>query len=460
MPMVFTIHIIDGIYAKADKPLIPYIAPVLQFDREVAIPGQFGTNMKRQPAYFIDRRNGRFLCGLLDRVCGHLTSRHIMWNIHGDLIDPIKPQLDEPMLNGITLRPDQIDLINKINIHQRGIIKAPTGSGKTITALGAISMYPGKRVLILVHRKEILNQFVDRMRNHVAGRKPQVIMEGNRPPLNSGTVIAMIQTFIKYPVETVCDMFDIVYADEIHHAWERKSQYGQFFQHCLAPMKIGFSATPWDEKTHRERALGTEGLVGPLIGELTVQRGQELGIVAKPYITLKVVPYDPTVGDLQRYRDLYEAGIVNNRARNAIIIKEAKARAMAGKTSLTIIREIKHGENLVDMAVKLGLQTIFIHGGTPGEQREVVRRELISKDHLNVIATDIWKEGVDLPTLSTVLIAAGGKSRIQTLQAVGRGMRTAPGKDTVEIIDFLDPYKYLARHAMARITTYVEKGWL
>jgi superfamily II DNA or RNA helicase len=337
-----------------------------------------------------------------------------MWSITGNMVQPIKPQT-EPMLNGITLRPDQLELVNQIAIYQRGVIKAPTGSGKTITALGAVSMFPGMRVLILVHRKEILKQFADRIYKHLALRgHPQLILEGNRPQLH-GTVVAMIQTFVKYPVEEVCDKFDIVMIDEVHRCWDRKGQYGQFLNGCLAPMKIGFSAT--------------EGLVGPPIGELTVAEGQELGIIVKPYITLKIVPYDASVGDYRRYRELYQYGIVENRARNAIIIKEAKARAMANKSSLIIIRD-------------------------------TAKEALERKTHLTVIASDIWEEGIDIVSLNTVVAAGAGKSKRKTLQIVGRGMRTAPGKDRVEVIDFLDPYRYLARHAVARFTAYAEKGWL
>jgi superfamily II DNA or RNA helicase len=456
--MVFKIHVIDGIMAQAPKPLIPYIKPLLRYDKEVALQGQFGTNMKRQPAHYIDGRNGKFLCGFLDRVCGHLTARHIMWSITGNMVQPIKPQT-EPMLNGITLRPDQLELVNQIAIYQRGVIKAPTGSGKTITALGAVSMFPGMRVLILVHRKEILKQFADRIYKHLALRgHPQLILEGNRPQLH-GTVVAMIQTFVKYPVEEVCDKFDIVMIDEVHRCWDRKGQYGQFLNGCLAPMKIGFSATPWDA-AHRERMLGTEGLVGPPIGELTVAEGQELGIIVKPYITLKIVPYDASVGDYRRYRELYQYGIVENRARNAIIIKEAKARAMANKSSLIIIREIRHGHLLVEMAQRMGLKVLFVHGGTPGKQRATAKEALERKTHLTVIASDIWEEGIDIVSLNTVVAAGAGKSKRKTLQIVGRGMRTAPGKDRVEVIDFLDPYRYLARHAVARFTAYAEKGWL
>jgi len=77
-----------------------------------------------------------------------------------------------------------------------------------------------------------------------------------------------------------------------------------------------------------------------------------------------------------------------------------------------------------------------------------------------VICTVVWKEGIDIPSLDCVINAAGGKSEIATLQAIGRGLTKIEGKDETEIIDFLDPYKFLAQHAIMRLQIYVKMGWL
>jgi superfamily II DNA or RNA helicase len=55
--------------------------------------------------------------------------------------------------------------------------------------------------------------------------------------------------------------------------------------------------------------------------------------------------------------------------------------------------------------------------------RVIIKNKLINKEVRCVIATTVWREGIDIPSLDCVINAAGGKSEIMTLQGVGRGLR-------------------------------------
>ena len=77
-----------------------------------------------------------------------------------------------------------------------------------------------------------------------------------------------------------------------------------------------------------------------------------------------------------------------------------------------------------------------------------------------MIASAIWNEGVNIPSLNHIINAVGGKARISVEQIPGRGLRTSKGKTTVRITDFLDPYRYLAEHTVRRLQIYVELGWI
>jgi superfamily II DNA or RNA helicase len=454
------INIEDGVYAKADKELWPYLDPCMAYTYKLVRDGQHAKDIKTEQGSMLDKRSGKFLAGLLPRAVHNLQIQGVDFEITGQ--PPLMVPEREPTLKDIELRPEQLGLIELINAYQRGVIKAPTGSGKTIIALGAISQWPDARVLILTHRREILDQFFNRVHKHVVGYSMQTVTgdSAKGKDLTARIVIAMSQTLVDWDEAKRPKAVDILIVDEVHHAVIKGSQLSSLIEGAAAPICIGFTATPPDTVHDLRKALTLEGLVGPVIGDLTIKQGQELGIIARPYVTLLGVPYNAEIAELRRYRDLYVAGIVENQARNAIITKAAKARAMAGLSSLTIIKEIKHGELLTEMAQRFRLDSIFIHGGTSGEQREAVKEALSTKQRKNVIVTDIWREGVDIPTLDCVIMAAAPKGKIYTLQGVGRGMRTAEGKDRVEIVDFLDPYKYLARHCVARLNMYKEGGWL
>ncbi|KKM90227.1 hypothetical protein LCGC14_1240770 [marine sediment metagenome] len=447
-----------ALYCKADSTLVPDIAEALKFIRPHAKPTQFGTKIKQEDAYYIHRGSGKFLYGLMDRATAHLGAIGRQFNITGmQNVHFPAGQEQEAKLNGITFRQDQVDLIRSILRSMRGVIVSPTGSGKTLIALGAVSCWPEARALILVHRLDILKQFEERAAMYLPGITQQTIKGGKHPVLTAQLVMSTIQSIYKYPMEEIYSKFDIMICDECHHVSDRKSQFGDFMLYNIAPVKIGFTATVPDDQT---RVLAMEGILGPVIGQLTEEEGRRRGIVAKPYVTLITVPYDHDIGSHTTYKALYDAGIVNNRARNARITKLAKERASRGLTSLTIIRTIKHGEILEDFAKRLGLNSLFVYSGTTGGMRDKAVHALNSKEVANVICTDVWREGIDIPTLNCVIMAASGKSPLQTRQGVGRGTRATEGKDSMEIIDFLDPYKYLARHAVLRLIVYVEQGWM
>lgn len=77
------------------------------------------------------------------------------------------------------------------------------------------------------------------------------------------------------------------------------------------------------------------------------------------------------------------------------------------------------------------------------------------------VATTSWREGVDIPQLNAVVNSGGGKSEIQTLQGVGRGLRKTDDKNEVVIIDFLDlKHFHLIRQLGERLSTYSDMRWL
>lgn len=52
------------------------------------------------------------------------------------------------------------------------------------------------------------------------------------------------------------------------------------------------------------------------------------------------------------------------------------------------------------------------------------------------------------------------RARLSTLQTIGRGLRTYPGKDHAVIVDIMDPYRYLAEHFVQRLNIYKQMGWI
>jgi superfamily II DNA or RNA helicase len=251
---------------------------------------------------------------------------------------------------------------------------------------------------------------------------------------------------------------DVLVIDEAHHVTSKVGMYSDIFKRCMAEIRIGFTATL---NKGRKETLTREGFLGQVIGQMTIQDGVDKGLLAKPKVKLIPVPINTTIAEYKTYKDLYKYGIILNRTRNRLIVKEAAKHVRNGKSVLIMITDVanEQGKTLKMMARELyGIDIEFVQGKTPSATRDLVKESLQAKKSKCVAATTIWREGTNIPSLDVIINGCGGKSEITTLQAIGRGLRTFEDKDQILLVDFLDPYKTLAQHTIARIITYIENG--
>jgi len=444
------IQILDPIFSKADKEDVTIIKPVLSYKKTWVRPNKKKTIIENYDANVLTK--GLFLTGLIPRI----KSRFPDIKIVGDLEKLIPTK--KPHLKGITPREDQLRLINEAIIQGRGVLLSPTGSGKTIVAMLLLSCFPEAKVLFLCHSLSIIKQTEKEMKKF--GFTGLQILGGGEKKFSKKKRITLstIQTFVKINPAEWCDFFDIVIVDECHHIVSATSQYAKVLGANLSPMRIGLTATL---PTKPESILYMEGYLGPVVGEVTVMEGVEKKMLAKPKIKLIPVPYNSSIGDLNRYVDIYREGIVENRARNRLILEEAKKQIDQDKTVLIMVKEISHGDNLVKMGRSLfGMDIVFVQGKTEGGIRGLIQQTLNEKITKCVVCTAVWREGVNIKSLNTIILALGGKSAIQTAQALGRGLRIDKDKESVLLVDMLDPYKYLAQHSIQRISLYVNNSWM
>lgn len=119
--------------------------------------------------------------------------------------------------------------------------------------------------------------------------------------------------------------------------------------------------------------------------------------------------------------------------------------------TLILVTHIEHGNILLNKFNKItkSKNIIFIHGSS--KDREKNRKLILDGFYDIVIASDIFKEGVDIPNLKCLILACGGKSSVALIQRIGRLLRLFPGKDKAIIYDFADDCKYLRSHYKRRL---------
>jgi len=359
----------------------------------------------------------------------------------------------------IVLRKYQTKSLRRIIFSQRGVILSPTGSGKTFIILAACSVFRNTPILFLCNTKDLLAQMVEESQIHMAHLRPQIIGGGMSRVIdhNADIIMSTIQSFSKINAMDYSDYFGMVIVDECHHVNSRSCQFGEVVQSMLAPVKLGFTATLPEG---RKEKLALEGIIGPVLYEYTTKEGIKSKVLAEPKITLVPVARTKMVGQYHKYRDLYTHGIVNSRVRNGSIVQIVHNRVEQQKSVLIMIKDIDHGDILRSLLRRARVKVAFVQGSTASVLRKETKVALSSKKIKVVISTAVWREGINIPSLDVVVNACGGKSEIMTLQAIGRGFRVTDEKSQVEVVDFLDPYRYLAEHTIQRLAVYYREGWI
>lgn len=462
------IKVIDVVHCKADKGARALILPALQYKNIVWKKSFYGgRQIEEKVQYLITGRKGTggtFLTGLLPRIEEYIKKEKLKIKITGqENLEIIKPT-KEAQLKGITFRPDQKKVLKKVKKESRGIFLFPTGTGKTLLAAGIISMFPKNKILFLCNTTDLIEQakvefsrFFKAKNIFVFGNKQRADW-GKIKSCENPIVISTIQSFAKFERKIYIDFFDITIGDESDLINEEKSQYGKVMLSNLSPRRYGFTATL---PSKHKKLLCNEGFFGKVIGNLSMKQGIKKNILAKPEIKLLPVEYEVNVRQgCKNYYDYYSKGIIENKTRNKLIVKEVIKNMKENKSTLIIIENTLHGKILKKMFSKEKIKCPFIYGHTEKEKRNKTKQRLQNKKILVTVCSKIWKRGINIPTLNNIINACGMKEENAVIQAMGRGMRTAKGKDTVLLTDFLDPYKYLAEHSILRIQTYVKMGWI
>lgn len=443
------------------------IKKLFEYKSEFWIQGPYHKIKKSNNAYLINRpHKGWFLAGMLPTVKKYCELNNIPFEYENNALEKIKKVA--PTLPGITFRPDQICAINAAVKNQRGIIKAPTGSGKTVIAGGVISQYKKSKAVMVVHTKSLFTQTIDELRGWFGNDDVGFIGGGKYNPKR--ITVCIIQTCNKLLgkknaphnddfYDLLADV-DIVVIDEAHHLAKENGHYVELMEACLAPIRIGFTATPNPKNKVKARLVG-EGYLGPIIYDLKVDDGIKSGILATP--RLKLIPVPKIKFEAKTYKETYKKGIILNKVRNRLIAKEASEHIRQGKSVLIMITDVVNGHaDIIQTLMKdlYDTDADIINGKTDVFIQQSIKQALKEKQTCCVIVTSMWREGINIPTLDCVINAAGSKSDIAILQTIGRGLRTTKGKSEIVIVDFLDPHKYLAQHSIERLRIYNEIGIL
>lgn len=432
MPMV-TLRIPKGSamvhIEKADPQLYFKIYELLTYKKD------FGKWEKPESLY--DPYTKTFPVGLLPRVREFLREKGYRVRVKDEReIGGVK--LNSTWNENYILRKYQQKAVKKAIKAKMGVLALPVGSGKTIVDLRIIHEVD-LSALIVVHTKELLYQWADKV-EEVLGIKAGIV--GDNKWDEKEVTVAMIQTLLSRGVEKLQKDYAIVLFDECH----RTSAAEKFYELGISLPQVyrfGLSATPW--RRVRGEEIKIEAVVGPILYEVRAEDLIKEGFLAKP--RFEVISYESSMPSFsERYKELYEDMIMNNEERNRAIAKKAAELARKGHRVLIDVKRIEHGNFLKEMLEKEGIKAEFLSSQSPNRW-EIL--EAFKSGEIPVLISTLLKEGVDIPDISAIILAGGGKSDIMTIQTIGRALRPKKGMKAV-IVDVMDEDPLLYTHFIER----------
>lgn len=333
---------------------------------------------------------------------------------------------------------------------RRGIIHVATGGGKTVIAAAMIKAL-NLPTLFIVHQKDLMYQTQRVFEKEIGG--PIGLLGDGHETIEKIT-IGMPKTLVnrmkrKEFKNWVRNEIQVVYVDECHRASARTWQK-PLMQTYSAPYRFGLSGTPLERGIINNLTL--MAYTGPVIARVSNEDLISLTVNSQPIVHMvsSVVPEN----DLD-WQEAYKKYIVENYVRNTKVC-DLVEKHIDGGIIAVMVKQIKHGEILEQMLKERGIDVEFLHGTTSTDKR-TEEFEKMRKEKRNVlILSKIGEEAIDIPNLSVMIRASGGKSTISTLQSIGRELRNPTNTaSTVHYYDFMDVGNfYLEQHSRQRKADY------
>lgn len=350
--------------------------------------------------------------------------------------------LDELPPSPVKLWDHQADTLARIacamRSYRRLLVQSPTGSGKTTTFAVLISaaVLAGLRVLILATRTRLVRQIHERLDEFHLGHGVIAAALPGLTNWSKSVQIASADTLYRRCCaggKMSLPAADVVVFDEAHLALGASRQ--AVLDGYPNALVLGFTATP-AKTSGASLSDRFEALVpGPTVAEL-IASGHLVKprIFAKPVMSakeLRAVHVDGKSGDFA----VGELSELMSRPKLVGDVVENWLRIANGKRTLVFACDKAHGVQLVEQ---------FRQAGVPAEQLtdaddETTREEAIGRLESGVthvlVNCFLLSYGIDIPTVDVVVLARPTRSVVMYLQAVGRGLRIAPGKDHMILID-------------------------
>lgn len=361
-----------------------------------------------------------------------------------------------------TLRPDQAVAAAAMLAHDTGVLAATTAFGKTVLAAWLIAAR-GVNTLVLVHRQQLLEQWVERLSSFL-GLPAKSIgrLGGGHKKLSGNIDVALVQSLVRKGVvdDRVADYGHLI-VDECHHL--SAHSFEQVARRAKARHVLGLSATVVRKDGHQPIIFMQ---CGPVRHRVDAKQQAD----ARPFshqVIVRTTGFrslaDPAPDRRVEYQNLC-AEVMRSEPRNAMICNDVAAALRGGRSPLVLTERTEHVAAMAEMLRPHASHLIVLQGGMGRKAlRETLAQLAAIPENATrlVIATGKFiGEGFDDSRLDTLFLTMPVAWRGIIAQYAGRLHRLHDGKVCVRIHDYADlDVPMLARMFDKRCAGYEALGY-
>ena len=301
---------------------------------------------------------------------------------------------------------------------------------------------PRARLLFVAHRNEILDQSLATFRHAIRDASFGEKWIGGARPHHFEHVFASIQSLNAANLDDLAgDHFDVVIVDEFHHA--AAPSYRKLLDHVQPRELLGLTATP--ERSDDlsilhwfANRIAAELRLWDAIDQQRLCPFMYFGIHDR--LDLTDIPWRRGQGyDVHALSSLYTS--TDAWARKVVQEVSRLADSPSAMRALGFCVSVEHAQFMAAHFENHGIPSVAIWGDTPQADREAALRDLAAGRVRVVFSVDLFNEGVDVPTVDTLLMLRPTESPTLFLQQLGRGLRRTHGKSFCTVLDFVGTHR-------------------
>lgn len=325
---------------------------------------------------------------------------------------------------------------------RRMLLLSPTGSGKSLIIYLLARFYLSNsnpkegKILIVVPSTSLVAQMKKDFGDYGYDISDiHEIMSGRDKETDKSVVISTWQSLFRMP-KTYFDQFGTVVIDECHGV-KAKSLTSLLTKMPNVAYRFGTTGTLDGTLTNK---LVIEGLLGPVRKVTATKELIDKKVLSDFMVKAIILKHQEDLPSRMKYQE--EVGyLVGNEIRNNFI--KNLTLSLEGNTLVLFNYVEKHGVplfNLINNDADDNRKVFFVYGGTELDKREEVRASVENEDNAIIVASaGVYSQGINIKRLHNVIFTHPGKSRIRTLQSIGRTLRRVDDNEAIlyDIVDDL-----------------------